>query len=275
VNTMRAVMALARESGQVADTMDLFGFDDSALREAENMAKLASRKQRQINEQLASIKGAAKRPEMARKQGVSVEDPEAVRNRVVELTALKHRWDNWSSHSDLLAEIRTEISKPGFDSMADDDYWLGIEEVTGLSLFDAAVVFPASDEENIIRGEMAMKFVIEHQVDFPHAMYRKDLGWIDFIWGSEGKSPSASGKRKGAKGIAHILEARQRKDGMTLLQGKALALRLVEVIAKGAIVRKYDYADTSQKAIVYQGYEAVLVKAGTSNEWLLTGWEVV
>lgn len=144
VNTMRAVMALARESGQVADTMDLFGFDDSALREAENMAKLASRKQRQINEQLASIKGAAKRPEMARKQGVSVEDPEAVRNRVVELTALKHRWDNWSSHSDLLAEIRTEISKPGFDSMADDDYWLGIEEVTGLSLYDAATALPAT-----------------------------------------------------------------------------------------------------------------------------------
>lgn len=136
VNTMRAVMALARESGQVADTMDLFGFDDSALREAENMAKLASRKQRQINEQLASIKGAAKRPEMARKQGVAVDDPDAVRNRVIELTALKQRWDNWSSHSDLLAEIRAEISKPGFDSLnaddheiPDDGYWFWMESL--------------------------------------------------------------------------------------------------------------------------------------------------
>lgn len=122
VNTMRAVMALARESGQVADTMDLFGFDDSALREAEAMAKLSSRKQRQVGEQLAAIKGAAKRPELARKQGVAVDDPEAVRNRVIELTALKQRWDNWSSHSDLLAEIRAEISKPGFDSLNADDH---------------------------------------------------------------------------------------------------------------------------------------------------------
>ena len=120
VNTMRAVIALARESGQGVDTMDLFGFDDSALKEAEAMARIASRKQRQINEQLAAIKGAAKRPELARKQGVQVEDQNAVRARVIELTALKHRWDTWSSHSDLLQEIRGEMAgKGGFDSMSD------------------------------------------------------------------------------------------------------------------------------------------------------------
>lgn len=149
VNTMRAVMALARESGQVADTMDLFGFDDSALREAEAMAKLASRKQRQVGEQLAAIKGAAKRPELARKHGVAVDDPEAVRNRVVELTALKQRWDNWSSHSDLLAEIRAEISKPGFDSMEDaEEYWHWLENGgEEQAYFDAAGRIPAASED--------------------------------------------------------------------------------------------------------------------------------
>lgn len=270
VNTMRAVIALARESGQGVDTMDLFGFDDSALKEAEAMARIASRKQRQVNEQLAAIKGAAKRPELARKQGVQVEDQNAVRNRVIELTALKHRWDSWSSHSDLLAEIRAEISRPGFDGMVDDDYWL---EATDAGLYDAAVVFPASDEENIIRGEMAMKFVMDHQADFPHAMYRKDLGWIDFIWGTEGKPPTSSGKRKGAKGVAHILEARQRKDGMTLLQGKALVLKLVEVIAKGTIIRNDAVQGHAVKAVALGPYEAVLVKEGAGNEWLLSGWD--
>jgi hypothetical protein len=122
LNTMRAVMALTREKGQEPDTFDLFGFDDSALKEAEAMAKIASRKQRQIGEQLSAIKGAVKNPKAAAKHGVIVENQADALAKVQTMTVLKSRWDNWSSHADLLDEVRQEIAeKGGYDSILDDD----------------------------------------------------------------------------------------------------------------------------------------------------------
>lgn len=125
LNTIRAVMALTREKGQEPDTFDLFGFDDSALKEAEAMAKIASRKQRQISEQLTAIKGAVKNPKAAAKHGVFVENQADALEKVKTMTTLKSRWDNWSSHADLLAEVRQEIAeRGGYDSVMSEDDWL-------------------------------------------------------------------------------------------------------------------------------------------------------
>lgn len=130
LNTIRAVMALTREKGQEPDTFDLFGFDDSALKEAEAMAKVASRKQRQIAEQLTAIKGAVKNPKLAAKHGVIVENEADAIAKVQTMTAQKARWDNWSSHADLLAEVRSELNNK-LDSIFDEDeyYWLCQEEL--------------------------------------------------------------------------------------------------------------------------------------------------
>lgn len=124
-------MALTREKGQEPDTFDLFGFDDSALKEAEAMARIASRKQRQIAEQLNAIKGAVKNPKLAAKHGVVVENEADALAKVQAMTAQKARWDNWSSHADLLAEVREELNDK-FDSLLDDEddyYWLCQEEL--------------------------------------------------------------------------------------------------------------------------------------------------
>ena len=131
LNTIRAVQALTREKGQEPDTFDLFGFDDSALKEAEAMARIASRKQRQIAEQLNAIKGAVKNPKLAAKHGVMVENEADALAKVKTMTAQKARWDNWSSHADLLAEVREELNAK-FDSLLDDEddyYWLCQEEL--------------------------------------------------------------------------------------------------------------------------------------------------
>lgn len=131
LNTIRAVMALTREKGQEPDTFDLFGFDDSALKEAEAMARIASRKQRQIAEQLTAIKGAVKNPKLAAKHGVIVENEADAIAKVQTMTAQKARWDNWSSHADLLAEVRSELNNK-LDTVEldeDDYYWLCQEEL--------------------------------------------------------------------------------------------------------------------------------------------------
>ena len=103
VNTMQAVKALAGENDT---TTDMFGFDDSAIKEAEEMAKIAASKQREIQTRLSAISGAAKNPAVAKAEGIDVKDPEAVQKRIGELRQLKSAWDNWSTSPQLVAEIR-------------------------------------------------------------------------------------------------------------------------------------------------------------------------
>lgn len=110
VNTLQAVKALASEQGD--STGDMFGLDDSAMREAEQMATIASRRQRQLSERLAAIQGAAKRPELARKEGVDVKNPKAIQAKITELKREREAWDRWSTNPDLIASIRDEL-KPG------------------------------------------------------------------------------------------------------------------------------------------------------------------
>ena len=65
LNTIRAVQALtAPKKGQEPDTTTctFAAHDDSAFKRAEAMARIASRKQRQIAEQLNAVKGAVKNP---------------------------------------------------------------------------------------------------------------------------------------------------------------------------------------------------------------------
>ena len=131
---------------------------------------------------------------------------------------------------------------------------------------------PKTVEENISRGRAAMRVVLRTQQDFDHAMYRQDLGWIDFVWGEKGII-RPNGKTKGGKGIVHILEARMRKDGYSAIQAHALVYRMVVTIAKGKILRTFYNGIASQTIIEHQGYEATLIKT-TANEWLLSGWKV-
>lgn len=102
-NMMQAVKALA---GETDTTLDMFGFDDSAIREAEEMAKIASQKQREIQTRLSAISGAAKNPALAKAEGIDIRDPEAIKRRIEELKQRKAAWDNWSTSPDLVAEIR-------------------------------------------------------------------------------------------------------------------------------------------------------------------------
>ena len=145
-----------------------------------------------------------------------------------------------------------------------------------LGMFDAASSnnTPKTLEENIARGRAAMRVVLKTEQDFKHAMHRDDLGWIDFIWGEVGII-RPNGKSKGGKGIAHIIEARMRKDDYSALKAHALVYRMVTTIAKGKTVSMTLKLNIKKMIIQYQGYEAVLVKDAVNNAWVLTGWELI
>ncbi|MFZ1365739.1 MAG: hypothetical protein WAS90_12705 [Brachymonas denitrificans] len=119
----------------------------------------------------------------------------------------------------------------------------------------------------------AMRRAILTQQDVRHAVYRADIGYVDFIWGTEGGPPSAAGKRKGAMGIAHILDARVRKDGLTPRQAERVAEQVARVVATGKMKPPVQVLGITNAQITDGRHTAVLVKEPGADAWLLTGWE--
>jgi hypothetical protein len=109
VNIIKAVQEVSKGRPAPEGGGDLFGFDDSAMREAEEMAKIATLKQNQLAQRLAAISGASRRPEIAKKEGIDIKDPDALKKREKELRQQRAAWDNWSSSPDLVQEIRKEM----------------------------------------------------------------------------------------------------------------------------------------------------------------------
>ena len=108
-NLVKAVKSMT--SDQQQSSGDLFGFDDSAMIEAEELAKAASKKQSEIQRTLSAVQGAAKRPELAAKEGVDVKDPKAVKARIEELKKQKRDWSNWHTNPALVSELKEPEQK--------------------------------------------------------------------------------------------------------------------------------------------------------------------
>jgi hypothetical protein len=119
----------------------------------------------------------------------------------------------------------------------------------------------------------AMRRAILTRQDVRHAVYRVDIGYVDFIWGTEGGPPSATSKRKGAMGIVHILDARVRKDGLTPRQAERVAEQVARVVATGQLKPPMRVGGIAKAQITDGRHTAVLVKGPGTDAWLLTGWE--
>jgi hypothetical protein len=98
---IKASKAMAAQGSQG----DLFGTSDAALQRGEEIAKAAAAKVREINDQIAAVQSAAKRPEAAAKLGVNVKDPEGILKRVGELQALAARYKSFYTDPEIMAEV--------------------------------------------------------------------------------------------------------------------------------------------------------------------------
>jgi len=110
LNLMRAVQVIAPKPAE-GGMADMFGFDESAMLEAQEMAKIATQKQREVGQRLSAITGASKNPKLAAAEGIDIKDPTAVKRRIAELQQLKASWNNWTTSPTLVGEIR-EAMKP-------------------------------------------------------------------------------------------------------------------------------------------------------------------
>ncbi|MBS0506593.1 MAG: hypothetical protein JSR53_04325, partial [Proteobacteria bacterium] len=130
-----------------------------------------------------------------------------------------------------------------------------------------------SIEANVRRGREALARALDEKTSVHRAMFRNGLGWVDFVWGDVG-TVKPNGKTKDAMGLAHIIEARQRKDGMSDAQVVQLLDRLVQAIASGQELRRNETGGSIRVVVERDGVEATLVQNKGSNAWLLSGWEV-
>ncbi len=101
-NTLMSMKAQAFASGM--SQADMFGNNDSAIKEMEETATKAGQIRRAINNQIHAVKGAANRPEEAKALGVDVSNPEEIKAKVKDLEAQAERWKNWAVHPDLAAQ---------------------------------------------------------------------------------------------------------------------------------------------------------------------------
>lgn len=108
VNTMRAAKTIPVVEGET--TGDMFGFDDSAMKTAEEMGRIAARRQREISSDLSAIRGTAKNPEIAKKYGINVDDEEALKDSIAEMEKRRDAWSNWETNPGLVDEIRKEMA---------------------------------------------------------------------------------------------------------------------------------------------------------------------
>ena len=99
---MEALKVVPKKSAQ----SDLFGFDDSALATAEALSKVVGAIRRGISERITAVRSAAKRPEIARREGVSVSDPAGILERVQGLREDLARWEKWYVDPELTAVVR-------------------------------------------------------------------------------------------------------------------------------------------------------------------------
>lgn len=113
-------------------------------------------------------------------------------------------------------------------------------------------------DENIKNGKKAIKSILENHKDVPKAMYRDEVGYIDFVYGKEG---TIKKDRSDGYGLAKILEK----------HGQEAVNKIPEVIAKG----KYEKSEYGDRAyFLFDGYRAVIrfTWDGDKKTWLVTNF---
>ncbi len=182
--------------------------------------------------------------------------------------------DRYPNHNELVAELSSRKQRV---QEIENDPTLDAETKAEQTLYSHSPM--KSVEANIKRGQERMTQAILDKADVKRGMYNQEFGWVDFVWGDDGvtKEPNANGEPRG-RGIAHIFEARERKDGQDYQQtSRMLVNDIVNTIAKGSIVTRTPY----RMVLEYKenpndlGHKAILTKdrSHNSNSWLLTGFE--
>lgn len=85
---------------------DLFGFDNSAVKEAEKIAKLVAKDKKDIDAKISAVRGALKNPDLAKKMGLLKATPESIGQEVKKLLFQRQQLDNFYTDEKLMKHYR-------------------------------------------------------------------------------------------------------------------------------------------------------------------------
>ena len=95
------------ERKESAETGDLFGFDDSAMRLGETLSRIAAKRIKELDERLRSAKGALRNPDGAAQVDVKVgKNAQKLYDRLIKE---RQRWENWTTDAELRKEMLSRV----------------------------------------------------------------------------------------------------------------------------------------------------------------------
>lgn len=98
------------------EQLDLFGADDAAMNEAENLAKIATELQRELDKEIKATDNAARNAEAAKAKGIKFErSPDELLRENALLRVRRNEWDNWALQPQLVAQV---LEKAGLKDVA-------------------------------------------------------------------------------------------------------------------------------------------------------------
>ena len=115
-----------------------------------------------------------------------------------------------------------------------------------------------SEKDNLRRGVKALRSVIRNKKDMRKAMFRKEVGQIDFLWGTPGNKSAGF---KGGWGISHALAKHGVRDVM----------KIPFALAMGKVM-KHPSGRADKKLVVYKNFELSLFRENKRRSWVMTGF---
>jgi hypothetical protein len=113
-----------------------------------------------------------------------------------------------------------------------------------------------SEKENLQRGNNAIHRALRRKQDVRKAMHRKELGQIDFLWGTPGEKAE---DYSGGWGISHIAAK----------HGPETTALIPTIVAKGDVM---PHPQSPEKSLIrYERHFVSLVKQNDRQAWVLTG----
>lgn len=101
------VSLLAQQTPTQEADGDLFGFDDTAIKTAADIAKLVGKDKKMLQAKISAVRGALKNPDAAREMGLIFEvTPENIEKEIKKLEFQIAQLDNFYTNSDLMSHYR-------------------------------------------------------------------------------------------------------------------------------------------------------------------------
>lgn len=117
---------VAKTKGASESDGDLFGFDDSSIKEMEEISKNVAKDIKAIDNKISAVRGALRNPKIAEEMGLKFDvTPENIGKEIVRLKEQKSALQKISTNPELMSKYRNELHKEGKEPPLRDAVYQG------------------------------------------------------------------------------------------------------------------------------------------------------